>query len=183
MRSALTDPFLLCLFHILLTITLTLTLVQEFEESSDNDSDADYSVEYSDEVDSTDDDESSDDGDSSLDSEALALREARKAAKADKKKKKKSTAKEDEEVVEEDPLVTIQRQHRPKQVCHSLSFSFSLLLLSYYDYDGADEYTNLCLSSLLPALSIHIFLTFPSPISFLHYTLIVIISLSPLYPI
>ncbi len=157
MRSALTDPFLLYLFHILLTITLTLTLtlVQEFEESSDNDSDADYSVEYSDEVDSTDDDsddESSDDGDSSLDSAALALREARKAAKADKKKKKKSTAKEDEEVVEEDPLVTIQRQHRPKQVCHSLSFSFSLLLLSYYDL--------MVLMSILTSASLLCFLLF-----------------------
>ena len=38
------------------------------------------------------------------------------------------------------------------------------------DGDG-DEYTNLCLSSLLPALSIHILLTFhlPSPFSFLPY--------------
>ena len=51
------------------------------------------------------------------------------------------------------------------QVCPSLSFS--LLLLCCDD----DEHANLCLSSLLPALSIHILLTFhlPSSFSFLPY--------------
>ena len=37
-------------------------------------------------------------------------------------------------------------------------FSFSLLLLAYWDNDANSEYTNL--ASLLPALSIHIFLAF-----------------------
>ena len=58
-------------------------------------------------------------------------------------------------------------------MCHS---SFSLLLLSYYDSDDDnDEYTNLCLFSLLPVLSIHIPLTFHLLLlpSLSHYTLIV----------
>jgi hypothetical protein len=43
-----------------------------------------------------------------------------------------------------------------REVCHSLSFSSPIL--SYYDSDNDDEYTNTF--SAFPLLSIHIFLTF-----------------------
>ncbi len=60
-------------------------------------------------------------------------------------------------------------QHYYRSVSHS--FSFSLLLLSYYDIDD-DEYTNLCLSTCCSFYSYTSH--FSSSFSFLHYTLIVI---------